>query len=583
MKTKWELSIIQNTDDVEALKKEIKDFVDDFVSKWSDLSFLNDEETVKKALDDYTVWYDKYSFSNYRFYLHLSESLDQSNSELKKQKNKWDDFFRPIANRMIFFENALSKVNAQKQNDFLNSKLLKNHHHYLKRLFDEGKHRLTNDQEQILSSTSQYSTTNWFNMLQEFLSDEEAVIEIDGKKQTKNFSEIIELTNDKNETKRKLGFEEINKIFEKHIKTGEHEINNIYRYKATLDDLRGFKRADESRHLNEDVDTEIVDMFIDTVSEYFDIAKDYYKLKAKLLGKEKLNYYDRNVEIGDNLKKHDFDESYELVHKVFNNLDDEFGQIYKDFFANGQVDVYPKKGKTSGAFCSFANTDSPIFVLLNHHGTLNNLQTLAHEFGHAIHFELAKNQHPFYADAPMCTAETASTFFEDFVLDEVLQTSDKSVKLPLLMQKLNDEVSTIFRQVAFYNFEFELHKRVRKEGYVDYKSIGELFTKHMQSYMGDSVIQDEGAANWWLYVPHFRYNFYVYSYAFGLLISKYLQRLVKEDKRNIAKVKEFLKAGSSKSPKDIFASLGIDISKKSFWQEGLNEVRETLKEAEKLI
>ena len=147
-----------------------------------------------------------------------------------------------------------------------------------------------------------------------------------------------------------------------------------------------------------------------------------------------------------------------------------------------------------------------------------------------------------------------------------------------MMMKLNDDVSTIFRQVACYKFEQALHQEFRDKGYLSKEDIGRLFQKHMAAYMGDSVLQSIGSENWWVYWSHIRMFFYVYSYASGLLISKSLQNSVKQDRVFIEKVKEFLSAGKSDSPKNIFQKLGVDITKKEFWDKGLDEVEALLQE-----
>ncbi len=171
---------------------------------------------------------------------------------------------------------------------------------------------------------------------------------------------------------------------------------------------------------------------------------------------------------------------------------------------------------------------------------------------------------------------------EDFVLEEIRKDADDELKLSINVMKLGNDISTIFRQVAFYNFEAELHNNFRAKGYLSKEEIGKLFQKHMSSYMGSAVEQSEGSENWWVYVSHFRYFFYVYSYASGLLISKSLQSEVKNNPKFIFKVKEFLSTGVSDSPKNIFAKLGIDITDKKFWEKGIAEIENLLAETESL-
>jgi oligoendopeptidase F len=272
-----------------------------------------------------------------------------------------------------------------------------------------------------------------------------------------------------------------------------------------------------------------------------------------------------------------------LVLKVFANLDRQFVDILEQYIQNGQMDVYPKKGKSSGAFCMHHLIIHPTYILLNHTGKLNDVLTLAHELGHGINNELVKEkQNALNFGTPLSTAEVASTFMEDFVLQEILKRADDELRLSIMMMKLNDDASTIFRQVACYRFEQELHQEFRQKGYLSKEEIGQLFQKHMVAYMGDAVEQSPGSENWWIYWSHIRAFFYVYSYASGLLISKSLQHSVKEKPPFIQKVKGFLSAGLSDSPRNIFRNLGIDIADKGFWEGGLDEVENLLLETESL-
>jgi len=237
----------------------------------------------------------------------------------------------------------------------------------------------------------------------------------------------------------------------------------------------------------------------------------------------------------------------------------------------------------SGAFCSHNLISQPTYILLNHTDRLNDVLTLAHELGHGINNELIrKKRNALNFGTPTSTAEVASTFMEDFVLQEILKRADDELRLSIMMMKLNDDVSTIFRQVACYSFEWELHMDFREKGYLSNEEIGMLFQKHMSAYMGTAVEQSPGSENWWVYWSHIRSFFYVYSYASGLLISKSLQNSVKENPSFIEKVKDFLSAGLSDSPENVFKQLGVDIANAGFWNKGLKEVEALLRETEEL-
>src|SRR5208283_734461 len=302
-------------------------------------------------------------------------------------------------------------------------------------------------------------------------------------------------------------------------------------------------------------------------------------LKARLMNVSKLKYHERNVEYGNVHKKYGFNESIKLIERVLKHLDSQFAAIFSGFRKNGQLDVYPKKGKTSGAFCAHHLISQPTYILLNHTNNLNDVLTLSHELGHGINNEIMREkQNALNFGTPLSTAEVASTFMEDFVLEEILRTADDELRLAIMMKKLNDDVSTIFRQVACYRFEKELHELFREKGFLPKEQIGLAFQNHMAAYMGDFVEKSHGSENWWVYWSHIRSFFYVYSYASGLLISKSLQNSVKKDPAFIGKVKEFLSAGLSDSPRKLFEPLGLDITDREFWAGGLDEIENLLQE-----
>src|SRR5690606_26280745 len=217
---------------------------------------------------------------------------------------------------------------------------------------------------------------------------------------------------------------------------------------------RGFDRPDQARHIGDGIDTEVVDALVDTVTKRFDISSNFYTLKAKLFNQPQLQYHERNVPYGDLDTNYPYSEAYNLVDTTLSQLDQEFGQIFRQFGQNGQFDVYPRPGKVSGAFCAHNLLTQPTYILLNHTEKLQDVLTLAHEMGHGIHNELArKSQNALNFGTSLATAEVASTFMEDFVIEQLLEDVDQDTQLAVIMMRLNDDISSIFRQIACYNFE----------------------------------------------------------------------------------------------------------------------------------
>ncbi len=557
-----------------------------FINTWKDRNdYLEDPEVLRQALDQYESWKRRYGTDGDEgYYFWLRTQQDQNDPKLKAGFNKIEEFSKRLENESQFFYLRIARIKPELQKRFLEHEGLAKYRHFLERVFAESRYHLSEPEEKILNLKLATSSSNWTKMTNGFLSKEErTVIAENGKRKNMPFSELVGLMNSKKKRVRDSAAKAFNDILRKNAEIAESEINSVFANKKIDDELRGAPRPDTLRHVADDIESEVVDSLIEAVSKRFSVPARYYSLKAKLLKVKKLAYHERNVEYGEAAGRYPYPKSADLVHTVLGKLDPEFADIFAVFIENGQIDAFPKKGKDSGAFCIHHLMVQPTYILLNHTGKLHDVLTIAHELGHGINNELIKKkQHALDFGTPTSTAEVASTFMEDFVLDEILHSSGDELKLAIMMQKLNDDVSSIFRQVACYRFERELHDNFRGKGYLSKEEIGKLFRKHMAVYMGNDVLQSVGSENWWVYWNHIRYFFYVYSYASGLLISKSLQHSVKQDPAFIHKVKEFLSAGLSDSPKNIFGRLGIDISNKQFWDKGLDEVENLLDETEQL-
>lgn len=593
-KTEWNLSSLFKDDNdylIEEYRKKIAEKVEGFASKWKlNSDYLKSANVLKEALLEYEELEivgpsggdGAGTLDSFYFWLRSQQELNSS--KIKAKYGKSIDFANELFNKLRFFKLNLSKISEDVQREFLNKDLLKEYKHFLERSFAEGRYLLSVEEENILALKSMPAHEYWDKMLSGLLAKEEReVLDENGEHIKKNFSEILSLISNPDKKVRDSAAFALNDIIEKYVEIAEPEINAILTNKKIDDELRKVKRPDFLRHLTDDIDSEVVDSMIEAVSKRFDISRRYYELKAKLLKQDKLEYHERSVPYGKLRKKYSYEEAVNLVYGVFLELDKEFADIFLRFINEGKVDVFPRKGKGHGAFCTDSLKYQPTFVLLNHTNELNDVLTIAHEFGHAINSELMKKKrNTLDCGMVLSTGEVASTFMEDFMLQKLLKEANEEEKLSLLMAKLNDDISSIIRQVAGYRFEKELHKEFREKRYLSKEEIGKIFRRNMENYMGDFVKQDENSMNWWVFWHHIRIFFYVYSYASGLLISKALQSKVKNDRKFILNVKEFLATGMCDSPKNIFAKMGIDISDKNFWDSGLQEVENLLRETEEL-
>lgn len=589
IKTNWDLNVFFSGNNDKNIEKDINDWkksAERFIDKWIKCDdYLSSAEVLKNALDDFEKWNQKFgSVSNAYYYFWLKRELMQDNPEIKAKMTQLEDVSKDVENRSNFFLLKISRIDKNLQMKLIKDKRLSDYKHFLEKLFKQSKHLLSEQEERIMNLKSTSSYSNWVKTVSEFISKEEIDL-IDENNNVKKctMSEIFSLMKSPQKRIRDDAAVGLNNILEKHIELAEAEINSILNDKKVNDMLRKHDRPDGERFMRDDIDEEVVDSLVKSVTEGFDISRKFYSLKAKLLGLKRLEYHERNVDYVIKEKIYEFDKSVELVLEVMDGLDNQFSEIFIGLIKNGQVDAFPKKSKRNGAFCVHFLRSQPTFVLLNHTNKLDDVTTLAHEIGHAINNEMMKiKQNSLNFDTTLATAEVASTFFEDFVIDRLLIDADSEMKLSLLVRRLDNDVSTILRQVACINFERELHLEYRKKGYLSKEEIGSIFAKNMHAYMGDSVEQSKGSQNWWIYWGHIRRYFYNYSYASGSMISKALQKMVREDKNNIEKVKTFLSAGTSKSPREIFSDLGIDITDENFWKLGISRIRESLKECKNL-
>lgn len=587
--TTWNLGLIFNGDDdpkINATRAEVETKSYAFINKWKDRTdYLEKPEVLAEALKEYEEWAKNLGpYLAEDYYFSLKSFLDQSDTDLKAKLNKLHDLSTKITNDMQFFFHRVSKIPVEKQKTFIEYPELKEYRHILQKAFEESKYLLSEDVEKVLNLKEATSRHNWIRMVSTFISKEERkALTDEGKIEVKTFEELMDLLHSPKQEVRDSAAKAINYILSKHVEIAENELNSVLQDKKVDDELRGFTRPDKQRHLDDDIDTEVVDALINAVASRFKISHDYFKLKAQLIGVDKLKYYDKFFEYGSLDMNFDYPEAANKVYSVMNKLDKDFGDIFEKYVSEGNFDVYPRKGKYGGGFCINVGPNFPTYILLNHTNSFDSIRTLAHETGHGINAELTcKKQNALNIEVGMATAEVASTFFEDFVLDDITTTANDEMRLTIMMHRLNNSISAIQTQVACYNFEQELHTAYRKAGHLSHEEIGKIFAKNMKRYIGPSVKKTKGTENWWIYWSHIRQFFYVYSYASGLLISKSLQASVKENPAFIEKVKEFLSAGTSDSPKNIFAKMGIDITDSNFWNKGLDEQEKLLKETRAL-
>lgn len=557
-----------------------------FVKKWKRrVKLLAEPKVLRQALDDYEKLMGRFGFGGeVWYYYYLRSRLNENDPSLKAEFGRINQLATELSNQIRFFELSICRLPKNAHAKLLVAPELLPYRHFLTRRFAEAKYLLSEPEENIIALKETAAYSKWVELTGGFLAKAEPeVINEAGRKAKMTMEQLFGQMKSSKKPVRDRAAAAMHRLLADHADLAEAEINAVLLNKKVDDELRGFARPDAARQLSDDISTEIIDCLIQEVSRRYSLSRRFYKLKAALLKLPRLEYHERLVEFGGAEKTYRYPEAAEIVQRTFQRLDPEFGQIFNRYQATGQIDVLPRPGKHGGAFCMMYLKTHPTYVLLNHTDKLSDVLTIAHEMGHAINNELIiKSQHALYADTWVATAEVASTFMEDFVLEEILGQLGDEQRLAIQLAKLDQEVATVFRQIACYKFEQALHREFRVKGYLSKAQIGRLFQTEMRAYMGPSVEQSKGSENWWVYWSHIRNFFYVYSYSSGLLISRFLQRQVRADKSYIGKVKQFLATGSSASPAETFLRLGVDMNDPAFWRAGLKEMEALLIDTENL-
>lgn len=583
MKTEWNFKLFYPSKTSPKIKQDIgraKKLILAFEKKYRNKTdYLRSETALLKALKDYENLAADSSAERALYYYYLfRKELNSSDTEAEQKISKLSDEFTKLDNKILFFTLNLGKIEKKLQRKFIASEKLAPYRYFLQKIFEQSKYNLTEPEEKILNLKSQTSYGMWVDGVDKLASKQTVpfkgrdipIAQAQGMISSLPMKERHELSD--------RVMEQLHSISD----FAESELNAVVLHKKTNDELRGFKHPYSSTILGYENDEKSIINLVESVTKHNSISHRFFKVKAKLLGQSRLKYADRGANVGTTSKKISFEEAVALYRDVLKDLDPAFVEILDRFLKNGQIDVYPKTGKTGGAYCS-SEINLPTLVLLNHTNDFKSFMTLAHEMGHAIHAEFSKHQPPLYQGHTISVAETASTLFEQLAFEKIFQTLSEQEKIVALHDKINDDIASIFRQIAFFNFERDLHNTIRAEGFLSKEAIAKLLNKHMQSYLGPLFDIAEKDGYFFVAVSHFRRFFYVYSYAYGQLISRAMVTRYKTDHYFIDQIKQFLSDGESKSPEQIFKDIGIDTMKPIFFTEGLKEIEKDIIALEKLV
>mgnify|MGYP000915183685 FL=1 len=578
----WDLSDLYASEDAAELQADLTwlkqsciDFSDDYEGK---LAQLNADEMLK-AVERYEaidiIAGRIMSFAGLRYY-QLTTDPERAKF-MSDMQNKLTEhttilvFYGLEFNRLD--EEALSKLLSQ------NTALAR-----YKPVFDRMRamkpYQLSDEMERFLHDQSVVGATAWNRLFDETIAS--LVFTIDGEDLP--LEAATNKLSEQDRDTREAAAREIARVLRENTSLFARVHNTLAKDKEIEDRWRKMPTPQTGRHLSNHVEAEVVEALRNAVvAAYPKLSHRYYALKAKWLGLETMQIWDRNAPLPiEDDKLVDWTAAQEMVLSAYAEFSPEMAEIAKQFFTKSWIDAAVKPGKAPGAFAHPTVTTVHPYVMLNYLGKPDDVMTLAHELGHGVHQVLAAQQGELLSSTPLTLAETASVFGEMLTFRKLLAAAKTPQERKVLLAgKVESMINTVVRQIAFYDFECKLHA-ARGEGELTPDQINAIWMSVQGESLGPVFEFMDGYETFWSYIPHFVHSpFYVYAYAFGDGLVNALYAVYEEgDPEFQAKYFDMLRAGGSKHHTELLAPFGLDASDPKFWDKGLSMISAMIDELE---
>lgn len=452
---------------------------------------------------------------------------------------------------------------------------------WLRRVRLSRPHELSADLERMMVDRGP-AVANWVRLYDETLARLTAKV----GSETLTLPEALNRLSDPDAAQRKRAAQGLAKALEERTPTLALCLNTLAFEKQVDDRWRKYASPAASRHLANEVDADAVEALVEAVTEaYPAVSHRYYALKAKVMGRKTLDYWDRNAPLDSAAPRtYGWDEAQAMVLESFAALAPRFADTAQTFFSQPWIDARPRAGKQSGAYSHPVAADRHPYVFMNYMGERRDVLTLAHELGHAVHQTLCAPLGTLLADTPLTLAETASIFGEGLVFERLLANATDEERRGLLAGKIEDGLNTVVRQIAFHKFETAFHA-ARQQGELSSEQISEIWLQVMGESLGPAIKLNPGYEHYWAYVSHFAHApFYVYAYAFGDLLVRGLMEKRREDPQGFAPLYEdLLAAGGSRTYVEALKPFGLNPREKAFWAAGMTQIERLVDEFEALV
>jgi oligoendopeptidase F len=486
-----------------------------------------------------------------------------------------------IETRLVFFDLEWAALDDARAEELLEADGLEHARHYLRNIRRYRPHLLSEPEEKLMAEKAVSGRDAWTRLFEEQAS---AIrVELPGSDEPVALDQALSLLHSPDREVRRGASAAVTEALRPGLRTRAYIFNTLMQDKATNDRLRDYPTWISSRNLANEASDESVAALVEAVQEAYELPRRWYRLKAQLLGLDRIADYDRAASVIDDQEEIGWDEGREVVLDAFNDFSPEMGSLAGRFFDERWIDAPARPGKRGGAFCAYTVPSVHPYVMLNWTSTRRDVMTLAHELGHGLHAALAIPRGIFEQHTPLTVCETASVFGETLVVERLLeQASTPESRLGILAENIEDSIATVFRQTAMNRFEDAVHTHRRSEGELSVDDFAAHWARTQEELLGDAVEITDDYRIWWSYVPHFIGSpGYVYAYAYGQLLAlSVFGRYREEGEAFVPSYIEMLAAGGSRSPEELAAIAGLDLTDPGFWKSGLDLVGEQLAAAE---
>jgi oligoendopeptidase F len=514
------------------------------------------------------------------YFAHLDFSTDMADPARGALVARLTEKGAALETQLLFFGLEIADLADDAAETFLAAPELEKWEHWIRSLRKFRPYLLSEPEEKIVTEKTVSGVSAWDRLYEELLGA--LRVEIDGSEV--GFEEAMSRLYLADRNERRAAAEAVTQALEPGLRTRVFIFNTILLDKSIDDRLRGYPTWLSARNLRNETTDEAVQALIDATTSRYDVVQRYYRLKAGMIGLDRLKYYDRFAPISEDTAKVSWGEAHDIVVDAYAEFSQRAGDIVEQFFRDSWIDAPVRDNKRNGAFCATTVPNAHPYVLMNFTGDRRSILTLAHELGHGLHGSLAMPLGLFNADTPLTTAETASVFGEALTFKRLLALEeDPHRRLNLLAGRIEDSIATVFRQISMNRFEAAVHGERRGEGEISIERFQELWLESQTTMFEDSV-DLEGYGTWWSYISHFTgVPGYVYAYAYGFLFALAIFRKYElEGESMVEPYFELLSAGGSRTPEQLAQIVGLDLTDPSIWESGIDALAEELDAAEAL-